>query len=95
MFLKKEKDPTTKQFDDDEWIRLLTAAQEVTAGVPEESVTYEQQETNLPKERLATILALSEGQIAALTTSMRQIAVGTPGGAEALAIFLSSSTMFG
>ena len=24
IFLKKEKDPTTKQFDDDEWIRSLT-----------------------------------------------------------------------
>ena len=33
------------------------------------------------------LLALSEGEIAALTTSMRQIGVGTPGGAEALAIF--------
>ena len=32
------------------------------------------------------LLALSEGEIAALTTSMRQIGVGTPGGAEALAI---------
>ena len=26
MFLKKEKDPTTKLFDDDEWIRSLTEA---------------------------------------------------------------------
>ena len=33
------------------------------------------------------LLALSEGEIATLTTSMRQIGVGTPGGAEALAIF--------
>ena len=33
------------------------------------------------------LLALSEGEIAALTTSMRQIGVGAPGGAEALAIF--------
>ena len=32
-------------------------------------------------------LALSEGESAALTTSMRQIGFGTPGGAEALAIF--------
>ena len=35
---------------------------------------------------LAEILALSEGEIAALTTAMRQIGVGTRGGAEALAI---------
>ena len=27
MFLKKEKDPTSKQLDDDEWIRSLTEAQ--------------------------------------------------------------------
>ena len=33
MFLKKEKDPTTKQFDDDEWIRSLTETQEVTADI--------------------------------------------------------------
>ena len=33
------------------------------------------------------LLALSEGELAALTTSMRQIGVGTPGGADALAIF--------
>ena len=28
-FLMKDKDPTTKQFDDDEWIRSLTEAQDV------------------------------------------------------------------
>ena len=33
------------------------------------------------------LLALSEGEIAALTTSMRQVGVGAPGGAVALAIF--------
>ena len=30
MFLKKEEHPTTKKFDDDEWIRSLTEAQEIT-----------------------------------------------------------------
>ena len=30
MFLKKEEEPTSKRFDDDEWIRSLTEAQEVT-----------------------------------------------------------------
>ena len=43
VFLKKEKDPTANLFDDDEWIRSLTEAQEVTADVPKESVTYDQQ----------------------------------------------------
>ena len=35
MFLKKEKDPTTKHFDDDEWIRSLMEAQVATADIPE------------------------------------------------------------
>ena len=100
VFLKKEKDPRSKQFDDDEWIRTLTEAQEVTTDIPEDRVTCEQQEVDSPKKfgpfRWETScgktsrgdsLALSEGEIAALTTSMRQIGVGTQGGAEALAIF--------
>ena len=33
------------------------------------------------------LLALSEGEIAALTTGMRLLGVGSQGGAEALAIF--------
>ena len=99
MFLKKEKDPTTKQFDDDEWTRSLTEAQEVSTDVPEYSVTYDQQDVDpekvkpiqmgefLRKYVSRRFLALSEWEIAVLTTSMRQIGVGTPGGAEALAIF--------
>ena len=43
MFLKKEKDPATKLFDGDEWIRSLTEAQEITADIPEESVSKDQQ----------------------------------------------------
>ena len=46
MFSKKEKDPISKQFDDDEWIRSLTEAQEITTGVPEDSVVYDQQEVD-------------------------------------------------
>ena len=86
-------------FDDDEWIRSLTEVQEITADVPEESVRYDQQAIDSKKGRPIQmgdflrkyvswlLLALSEGEIAALTTSMRQIGVGTPGGAEALGIF--------
>ena len=33
MFLKKEKDPTSKQVDDNEWIRSLAEAQEVTTHI--------------------------------------------------------------
>ena len=101
MFPKKEKekDPTSKQFDDDEWIRSLMEAQEVTADVPEDSVMYDQQDVDPKKVRpiqmveflrkyvSRRLLALSEGEIAALTTSMPQIGVGTPRRAKALAIF--------
>ena len=95
MFLKKERDPTSKHFDDDEWIRTLEEAQEVAADIPEDRVSYEHPQessahTNgrvLARLRLAATLALSEGELAALTTSLQQIRVGTPGGAEALAIF--------
>ena len=51
MFLKKEKDLTSKQFNDDEWIRSLTEAQEVTTDVPEDSVTCEQQEVDPKRVR--------------------------------------------
>ena len=44
VFLKKEKVPTSKLFDDEEWIRSLAEAQEVTTDVPEDSVTYDQQD---------------------------------------------------
>ena len=99
MFSKKKKGPTTKQFDDDEWIRSLTEAQEATTDIPEDSVSHDQQDVDpktvrpiqmrefLRKSVSRPLLALSEGEIAALTTSIRQIGVGTPGGAEASAIF--------
>ena len=51
MFLKKEKDPTSKQFDDDEWIRSLAEAQEATSDIPEDSVTYDQQDVDPKKVR--------------------------------------------
>ena len=43
MFLKKEKDPTTKLFDDDDWIRSLAEAQETTADISEDRVTPDQE----------------------------------------------------
>ena len=51
MFLKIKKDTTSKQFDDDEWIRSLTEAQEVTADIPEDIVTYDQQDVDSKKVR--------------------------------------------
>ena len=96
----EEKDPTTKWFDDDEWFRPLTEAQEVTADIPEEKVS---RLTNIrvdPKKVRTTrmgefmrkyvsrrLLALSKGEIAVLMTAMRQLGAGSPDCAEALAIF--------
>ena len=85
MFMKKEKDPTSKQFDDDEWIRSLTEAQEITTDIPEDSVTCDQQHVDPKKVRpihmgeflrknvSLRLLALNEGEIAALTTLMRPL----------------------
>ena len=99
MFLKKEKDPTSKLLDDDDWIRSLTEAQEITADVREDSV-MDHQEVDPKKVRpiqsngkflrkyiSRRLLALTEGETAALTTAMRQLVVGSQGGGEALAIF--------
>ena len=47
MFLKK--DPTSKQFDDDEWIRSLTEEQEVTTDITADSVTYDQHDVDTKK----------------------------------------------
>ena len=95
MSLKKEKDPTTKMFDDDERSRSLTEAQEITADIPEERIAYDPEgvdpkSSSYPDGKYVSrrLLALSEGEIAALTTAMRQLGVGSEGGAEALAIFL-------
>ena len=78
MFLKKEKEPTSKQFDDDEWIRSLTEALEVTTDIPEDSVTYDQQDVDpkrvrpiqmgefFQKDVSRRFPALSEGEIAAM-----------------------------
>ena len=90
--LEQKKDATSKQLDDDEWTRSLTEAQEATTDVPEDSVMYDQQDVG-PRKFGPSRWDGScgnpsrEGEIAALTTSMRQIGVGTPCNAEALAIF--------
>ena len=96
--LKQEKDLISKQFDDDEWIRSLTEAQEVTSDVQKTASRTSSKRSNarkgpaqvdefLRKYVSRRLLALSEGEIAALTTSMRQIGVGIPSGVGALAIF--------
>ena len=40
MFLKTEKEPTTKMFDDDEWIRPLMEVEAITADIPDVQVTF-------------------------------------------------------
>ena len=95
------------QFDDDEWVRSLAEAQEATTDVPEDSVMYDQQDVDPKKVRpiqmgeflrkyvSRRLLALSEGEIAALTTSMRQIGVGTQATPRPWPTFISCSTMNG
>ena len=60
MFMKNEKDPTTKQFDDDEWIRSLTEAQEVTADIQDDCVTHDWQDVDPWKS-----LAHTDGRVLA------------------------------
>ena len=54
MFLMIEKDHTSKQFDDDQWIRSLAEAQEIRSDVPEDSVMCDQQEVDPKKVRPST-----------------------------------------
>ena len=98
IFLKKEREPTTKLFDDGEWVRSLTEAEASTGDIPEGQVTCDQsadpkkvrpiQMGDFVREYVSRRLsALSEGEIAALMNGMRQVGVGSQGGAEALAIY--------
>ena len=100
VFLKSEKDSTTKMFDDGGWISCLTEAQAATGDIPEERITHDPSEVDPSEARPIQmggefvrkyvprlLLTLSEGDIAALTTAMRQLGVGSQGGAEGLAIF--------
>ena len=86
MFLKKRKGPNLE-------------AREISADVPEDSVMYDQQVVDPKKVRpilmgeflrkyvSRRLLALGEGEIAAIATAIRQLGVGSQGGVEALAIF--------
>ena len=91
---EERKRPHYKIFDDDEWIRSLTEAQELTADI-QERIIYDEEGVDPQKVRpiqmvkyvARSLMALSEGEITALTTAMRQLGVGSQGGAEDLAIF--------
>ena len=74
----------------------MTEAQEILADVQDESVAHDQQAVDpkkvwpipmrefLRKYVSRRLLALSEGEIAALMTAVRQLGVGSQGGAEAV-----------
>ena len=51
FLLKTQLKQGERPDDNDEWIRSLTEAQEVTTDIPEDSVTYEQQEVDPRKVR--------------------------------------------
>ena len=72
MFLKKEKDPTSKQFDDDEWIRSLTEAQEITADVPEDSVMNDKRALSTRKRSGPTKWAAAEVCLTAAPRTQRR-----------------------
>ena len=61
MFLKREKDPTTKLFDDEEWIRSLTEAQEITVDIQENVANPILMGVFLRKHVSRRLLALNEG----------------------------------
>ena len=77
----------------------MTEAQEINSDIPEECVTYDQEEWITKKVRPIQIgeflrkfvsgrlPALSEGEIAAFTAAMHQLGFGSQGGADAIAIF--------
>ena len=49
MILKKGKDPITQKFEDDEWIRSLTEAQEIAADIPVDRLAHDQREADPEK----------------------------------------------
>ena len=92
---EKGKDPTSKQFDGDEWIRSLTEAQEITADVPGDCVMYDQQPVDPKKVRPTQMGEFMRKCVSRHFCAQRRRncsshdgnAVGSQGGAEALAIF--------
>ena len=116
LFLRKSREPTAKQFDDEEWLRAVQDDDwqqdiaeddvdsygdevEADAAVPMEGVQAAGERRSSVAVRPIQIgeflrrwvsrrlLALSRGDINSVTHAMRQLGVGMPGGAEALATF--------
>ena len=105
MFLRKDAEPSCKQFDDNEW--MCTGDGESMRDIPEDEVMADHPQVDVPEGHAETppkvrpiqmgeflhkfvarrLLALSSTDVARLMATMRQLGVGTAGGAEALAIF--------
>ena len=105
LFLRKDREPRDKTFDDEAWIASLAKewedegptepeADELHAS-PESSTRPAappkprpiQQGEFLRKWTAKRLMAANHADIARVMAAMRQIGVGLPGGAEALAIF--------
>ena len=109
MFLQKAREPVCKQFDDEEWLAVVSGdsdahgddvhmdADVLEAAVADEAPSNLQVESNKVRpiqmgefmrkyvsRRLRSVNHQDEKKI---MQAMRQIGVGTSGGAEALAIF--------
>ena len=99
LFLRKDREPRDKTFDDEAWVASLARDWEDDgdggAPVPEEPAQLPtspkprpiQQGEFLRKWTAKRLMAANHADIARVMAAMRQIGVGLPGGAEALAIF--------
>ena len=125
LFLRKEREPTSKEFDDDEWIQWLleggdewsqpvtdadveavgpeaeggSQSMDVDSAAPAAVAATGAATEEPPKVRPIQMgewlrrwvsrrnLALNKADIEKVTVAMRQLGVGTVGGAEALALF--------
>ncbi len=125
LFLRKEREPTSKEFDDDEWIQWLleggdewsqpvtdadveavgpeaeggSQSMDVDSAAPAAVAATGAATEEPPKVRPIQMgewlrrwvsrrnLALNKADIEKVTVAMRQLGVGTAGGAEALALF--------
>ena len=97
------KEATTKKFDDDEWIWSLTEAEAITAAMQHQTAlrtirawttkgaTHSNGRTRA-KIRVEAAPGVSEGEVAALMTAMRQVGVASQ--EEELRPWQSSTSSF-
>ena len=91
MFLKKEKDTsTTKIFDDDEWTRSLSGAQRSPQTSQKTASRMTNVKLHLKRSNPSRCRSFCQKSLQATPGATRQLGVGSQGGAEALAISISS-----